>query len=120
MNTSQTDKTSGNSSWLPVIMSIVVYPGVGQWMQKRRNIAMLYMVAFTIMALLFTWILVVYLQHVIPIVVDALEGNSVEGQKLPPLKQVLRPFAIVMFIYTANVFDAVRGRMILRKSDSVA
>jgi len=108
------DATLGDASWLPVIMSSVVYPGVGQWMQKRRVSGSVYLVMFTMMAILFTWVLIVYLKQLMPVLMDALEGTTVEGRDIPPLKSVLQPFAIVMFIYFANVVDVLRGRIQLR------
>jgi len=104
----------GDASWLPVIISIAVYPGVGQWMQKRRVSGSVYLVMFTLMAILFTWVLVVYLKQLMPVMIDALQGSTVEGREIPPLKSILQPFAIVLFIYFANVVDVLRGRIQLR------
>jgi len=114
-NISPEDAELGNASWLPVIMSVVVYPGVGQWMQKRRVSGSVYLVMFTLMAILFTWVLVVYLKQLMPVLISALEGTTIEGQETPPLKSILHPFAVVMFIYFANVVDVLRGRIQLRR-----
>lgn len=110
------DASVGDASWLPVIMSIVVYPGIGQWMQKRRVSGSVYLVMFTLVAILFTWVLVVYLKELLPLIQAAFEGNLKEGQTFPPLKSVLQPFAIVLFVYFANAVDVLRGRIQIRNA----
>ena len=104
-----------DDSWTPVFYSAALYPGIGQWMQHRRNAGLFYGLVFTILALLFTWVMVVYLSQVIPILRDALAGEDISGREIPPLMNLLKPFAAVLFVYVGNIIDVLRGRMLLRR-----
>lgn len=111
---------SPDGSWFPVIMSAAVYPGVGQWMQKRRNAGTFYCFVFTVICLMFALALYAYLRETIPILLNAIEGIYEEGQEIPPLKQILKPFGAVLFIYTANVVDVLKGRAQLTARSEIA
>ncbi len=104
-----------DGSWNPVILSVVVYPGVGQWMQRRYPAAMVFGITFTIMVVIFTFIFISYVRSIIPLFQQAFEG-SVEGPlEIPPLITLIKPFGILMFIYIANVVDIFRGRLHVRR-----
>jgi hypothetical protein len=115
-NESTAANKSGDASWTPVILSVAIYPGIGQWMQKRRNAGTFYLAAFTLISLLFSWILFLYLREVIPLLRDALQGQPLDGREFPPLRELLHPFGGLLFIYFANVIDVLRGRDHLRKA----
>lgn len=100
-----------DASWFPVIMSITVYPGIGQWLQKRRTAGSIYLAFFTVIAALFTWTMFVYMRELIPLLREALSGTLIEPATIPPLSNILKPFAVVLFIYLGNVVDVLRGRM---------
>ena len=105
-----------DDSMVPVFYSIVVYPGVGQWMQHRKTFSLFYGIVFFIFACIFAWIFYKYLSQVIPIIRNALEGALPGGSaELPPLSTILKPFTAVMIVYFANVADVIRGRSRLRK-----
>lgn len=104
-----------DATMVPVFYSIVVYPGIGQWMQKRQAFALFYGIVFFLFASIFAWIFYTYLRQVIPIIQDALAGTSpAEERTLPPLSTILKPFAALMIIYFANVMDVIRARMKLK------
>ena len=113
---SESAKMTGDASWAPVFCSVAVFPGIGQWMQRRRNAGTFYAGVFLFLAVMFTWVLIVYLKQAIPVIRDALAGVPLEGRELPPLRAILMPFAVVMFIYIANVVDVLRGRLQLKKA----
>ncbi|HMO50294.1 MAG TPA: hypothetical protein PKE26_09270 [Kiritimatiellia bacterium] len=110
-NTPGSKRKPGDPSWVPVFWSIVVYPGIGQWMQNRRNAGTFYAAVFTVLAFFFTWILITYLLHVVPILRDALQGLPLEGREIPPLRAIVQPFGAVLFVYIGNVIDVLRGRL---------
>lgn len=112
--TPTTPKRPPDGSWSPVILSVVVYPGIGQWMQKRYVSASVYGIIFGLMAVLFAIVLYQYLRDAVAILHAALDGRSDGPTALPPLKIILQPFAIVLFIYLANVVDVLRGRLQVR------
>jgi len=97
-------------SWNPVILSVVVYPGIGQFMQRRMFPALAYFCAFTLIVLVFSRITHLYMKQVLELFNLALSGETVDAQGLPPIKILLKPFAVLMLIYLANVFDIFRGR----------
>lgn len=105
-----------DASWLPVLMSVAVYPGIGQWMQKRQTAGSIYVAFFTIIAALFAWTLFIYLREVISVIQEALNGTADQGTALPPLGNILKPFAVVLFIYLGNVVDVLRGRFELLRN----
>lgn len=107
--TSGTRKPDG--SWNPVILSVVVYPGIGQWMQRRYPASLLFGSTFTIMAAVFVFIFLRYLREVIPLFQQALAGELLTPAELPALLTIIKPFGILMFIYLANVVDILRGRL---------
>lgn len=109
-------KKSGDASWAPVFWSVAVFPGTGQWMQRRRNAGTFYAGVFLFLAVMFTWVLIVYLKQAIPVIRDALTGVPLDGRELPPIRAILMPFFAVMFVYLANVVDVLRGRLQLKKS----
>lgn len=109
--TPKSGRRDPDGSWNPVIMSVVVYPGIGQWMQKRHVSGSVYAIIFTLMAILFAMVFHAYIKTVIPVIHQALLGEQVDITTLPPLKILIQPFAIVVFIYFANVVDVLRGRL---------
>lgn len=112
--TADAPKREPDGSWSPVILSAVVYPGIGQWMQKRYVSASVYGIIFGLMAVLFAVVLYQYLREAVAILHAVLDGRSDGPTSLPPLKIILQPFAIVLFIYLANVVDVLRGRLQVR------
>lgn len=108
-------KKQGDASWVPVFWSVAVFPGTGQWMQRRRNAGTFYAGVFLFLAVMLAWVLIVYLKQAIPVIRDALAGVPLEGRELPPLRAILMPFFAVMFVYVANAVDVLRGRLQLKK-----
>jgi len=111
-------RKSGDASWAPVFWSIAVYPGIGQWMQQRRNAGTFYCTVFTVLALMFSLVLFSYLRQVIPVMRDALQGLPLEGREIPPLTVILQPFGAVLFVYIANAVDVLRGRANLHRASA--
>lgn len=109
--TANASRKDPDGSWNPVIMSVVVFPGIGQWMQKRHVSGSIYAIIFALMGTLFSMVLYKYVKGLIPIFQQALQGQVIESAEIPPLKIVIQPFAIVIFIYFANVVDVLRGRL---------
>lgn len=85
--------------WLPLILSATAWPGAGQFMQKRKFWGAVYASGFT----LFTGIFFVLLFPVLKRLLDAWLG----GPPPDPVnwKQVLRPLAVALGIYAANLYD---------------
>jgi uncharacterized protein with PQ loop repeat len=106
---------SSDATWGPVFFSTVIYPGTGQWMQKRHVAGMLYFCVFTIVAAIFSWLLYKYLKEIIPLFRDALVGNAMEGKSLPPLSNIVQPFILVLLVYFVNVIDVLYGMKKARK-----
>ena len=99
-----------DTSWNPVIYSVIIYPGIGQWMQKRRATGVFFGAAFTVVILVLTVVITAYVKQIIPLFEQALAGSEVTVQQLPPLKSTLQPFTFMMVVYLANVIDVLWGR----------
>jgi len=112
--TTPVTKRQPDGSWTPVILSVVVYPGIGQWMQKRYVSGSVYGIIFGLMAVLFAVVFYQYLRDAVAILHAALEGRTEGPTSLPPLKIIIQPFVMVLFIYLANVVDVLRGRLQVR------
>ncbi len=109
------NKRPPDNTWVPVIWSVVVFPGIGQWLQQRRNAGTFYCAVFSLLALVFTRIMYLYLSEVVPLMRDALMGEPLHDRTFPPLKNIIMPFGAVLFVYLANVVDVLKGRLQLQK-----
>lgn len=107
-------KRQPDGSWTPVILSVAVYPGIGQWLQKRYASGSVYGIIFGLMAILFAVVFYRYMCDVVPILQAALERRYDGTPPVPPLKILIQPFGIVLLIYLANVVDVLRGRLQVR------
>jgi hypothetical protein len=81
----------------PVWCSMLL-PGIGQWMQHRRNAGTFYLMAFIVLG---------------SFVVAVLIRAFMDGSTLPR-----GPLGVLAFIYGAGVVDTIRGREQLRKKAS--
>jgi hypothetical protein len=109
-------KRAPDASWTPVFYSIVVFPGIGQWLQRRYNAGLFYAAVFALLGFAFAIVLWNYLAVVVPILRDALAGADLTDRTIPPLRQILNPFYAVLFVYVANTIDVLRGRQNLRRA----
>jgi hypothetical protein len=96
-------KKPGDASMKPVLISIVLLPGLGQWMQRRYNAGTFYMAGFLTLALMFA---VIVIDHV-------RDGKAMDAG-------IYKPLGAVLFVYFANVIDILRGRLQLRKKETRA
>lgn len=91
----------GDESFRPVLYSMLVLPGLGQWKQRRYNAGTFYMAGFLILALMLAVILF-----------DQMRAGA--GWD----KGLFKPLGAVLFVYVANVIDVLRGRLQLSKRAS--
>jgi len=113
--TSKSGRKDPDSSWSPVVMSVVVYPGIGQFMQKRFGWGTVYAITFTLMGIIFVKIFHTYIMEVIPVFQRALLGELSEPATIPPIKNLIQPLAALLIIYFGNVVDVLRGRIFIIK-----
>lgn len=86
--------------WLPLIWSSLGYPGVGQFLQRRRAWALVWGLAFTFFALLSVAVLG-------PSLWDLLRARM-SGAPDPVVTDWnvrLRPLYLTLAIYAANLYD---------------
>lgn len=80
---------------LPLVMSGLVYPGVGQFMQRRVLWGLVYGIAFTIF---FIVLCVVTVQQICAVI------NQPEHLR-DAIRAIGRPFALLGLIWLANLYD---------------
>lgn len=91
----------------PVFLSAVVFPGVGQWMQRRWVAGSAYAVVFGVA---FGWLIVRCLKVLKAYYDLAFDFNHATGEA-PSLVAIVIPFVLSMAIYLVNLVDtAIAGR----------
>lgn len=90
---------------LPILYSAFVYPGAGQFLQKRPFAGWAYAVCATVFLVLFAAVLAQYFREVVAAVRAMLEGTYAPAQDEPHVRQLLMPGALLLAIHLANVFD---------------
>ena len=97
---SQSKKTDA-SSLVPVLLSALVYPGAGQFLQKRFTWGIVYGVAFTVVFI----VCCVFTVRIVPGYFTAF----LRGGELPAPEgwdPVIKSLVASLVIYAANVYDA--------------
>jgi hypothetical protein len=89
---------TGDASITPVLLSIAVLPGLGQWMQRRYNAGTFYLAGFSLLSMM----------TVVILIRQFMSGSL-------PDTDFVKPLGAVLFIYVANVIDVLRGRLQLQK-----
>jgi hypothetical protein len=97
---------AGPPSRTPVLYSAFIFPGMGQYMQRRRGMALLYGLSAGVATLLFLVVFTRYFYTITQGLADKLLGQYVPDPDAPPLRSLLMPGVYLLAIYLANVYDA--------------
>lgn len=90
---------------LPILMSAVVYPGVGQYMQRRWMAALVYAVSFTVFIALSLWLAFREFLVLLRSFEHAIETGAAYKMHAPVMKPILKSGGLAVLIYLANVYD---------------
>ncbi len=108
LNTAMSE--GGKSDRTPVMMSAFVYPGAGQFLQKRWVAGTVYSVLFTALSLVLIIEVVKPMFHNITAAMDwAAAQNSDQSFEGISLSGVLFSFLAMLVVYVVNVMDVVRA-----------
>lgn len=106
-------------SSMPILYSACVFPGTGQFMQKRMVAGLLYSIACGIAVLVFLAVFTRYFHPIAQGWADRLIGDHVSHPDAPPARTLLKPGLYLLAIYFANVYDVTyawyRARLAWRK-----
>jgi hypothetical protein len=91
-----------NSSRLPVLVSALVYPGLGQFMQSRILPGIVYTALSTLFTVLVCYFTVQYVRPAIEAWLGISDGTTASPPSLRPLQ--LSAGALLV-VYLANVYD---------------
>lgn len=97
-------------TWLPLVLSAFVYPGAGQFVQKRPVAGCAYALTFTI----FFAGLIAHLYRPLIHNLDVVLAWSAEGSQEPfqpiPVLAVLVSFGLALAVYLLNLADVVSAQ----------
>lgn len=93
---------------LPLIVSAFVYPGAGQFMQRRWVPAVFFSASFTALLLWLLFGVIVPLFRTLQSVLDWASTGADEPLAPISMLNVLIPFLAALLIYLANLADVVR------------
>jgi hypothetical protein len=100
---------TSNPNRLPIVLSALVYPGLGQIFQRRWAAGTIYLLSFTVFFLMMMINVLVPLFKTLRAVLDFADGGANESLfGISPLG-VLIPFGLSMLIYVANLLDVTRA-----------
>ena len=89
----------------PILLSALVYPGLGQYRTGRRTIGLLYAAGFTLALAIFLMFFVRYYQDVLHFVESWWSGDYQPDEGTPSARQLLMPGIYLLIVYLANVYD---------------
>ncbi len=94
----------------PILLSALVYPGLGQYHTGRRTIGLLYAAGFTLALAIFLVFFVRYFQDVLHLVESWWSGDYQPEEGTPSARQLLMPGIYLLVVYLANVYDVAWHR----------
>jgi len=89
-----------------VLLSVLLYPGAGQWLQGRRLAAVLYAVAFTVAFIPFLWQAAVIILAFYRFAFHFMEAEAPTANLLP----LGLSLAVSLGVYILNIVDAALHR----------
>jgi hypothetical protein len=97
------------NSRVPIMLSAFVYPGLGQFVQRRWAAGLIYLLSFTVFFVIFGRNVLVPLFQTLQAVLDfaAGEGNG-KMVSASPLG-ILVPFGLSTLIFFASLMDVIRA-----------
>lgn len=103
MNEPKTDRT-------PLMLSAFVYPGAGQFIQRRWIAGTLYAVFFTVFFVLFMVNVARPMMANVDAALAFAMGDGSKPMTAPSLVAIIVPFVLSMLAYVANIIDASRAQ----------
>jgi hypothetical protein len=99
-------RVSGKFIMTPVIISALIYPGAGQFVQRRWVAGVIFLVAFSVAL---AWFVGRTLQVLAAYYDFAFNFNTASGQA-PNSMGIAIPFGISLAVYLANIVDAALAK----------
>ena len=93
----------------PLLLSAFVYPGAGQFVQRRIGVALFFISSFTAS---FVWLIIGVLSpllHTLQAALNFAAGEGNEAFQGISKVSVLSAFSLCLVLYVACLFDATRG-----------
>ena len=90
----------------PILCSAFIFPGIGQYLQRRMLHALLYGITGAIATIIFLIVFTRYFYTITQGLADKFLGVYVPDPDAPPLRSLLMPGVYMVAIYLANVYDA--------------
>ncbi len=88
-----------------ILHSAFIFPGAGQYLQKRRGPALLYAVTGGFATALFLFMFARYFHTITQGLVDKIMGTYVPDPNAPPLRSLLMPGVYLLIVYLASLYD---------------
>ncbi len=88
-------------SLTPIFLSAAIFPGIGQFQQKRTVAGVVYLASSAIAFLIATTVLAKHLPTIIHLIWQAPDSANIREE----LKPILRALAFFFALYLANVYD---------------
>lgn len=108
-NTPIRDTNRGKETRLAVLLSAAVYPGVGQFAQKRFLAGILYAALFSAALLLLLWSLFAPLIANLRIVMDFADHGGNEPLRCFPVGRFLFFLCLTVILYLLGLIDTIRS-----------
>ena len=99
-------KEAEKSSRMPLLLSAFVYPGAGQFMQRRWIAAVFYATTFTVFIVMLLINVLRPMLHNLNVAVSWSGSSSDQALQTISIPSVLFPFLVALFFYIANLLDA--------------
>jgi hypothetical protein len=110
------DKMTDN---LPVLLSALIYPGAGQFMQRRWVLGALFGLAFSAAFMALMALVIQAMYHNLGIVMEWSRSGLQEPLKPLPVRGIVAWFVAGVLIYIANLIDVVAAqRRLMRQRHS--
>jgi hypothetical protein len=90
---------------LPMMLSAFVYPGTGQFMQRRRVAGLVYAILFSVFLVVLIFNVFRPLIHNLVTVLNWAAETGDEPLQRITMAGVLAPFGLGLAVYVANLFD---------------
>lgn len=90
----------------PILYSAVIFPGIGQFQQRRKGAGLLYVSAATVACILFVAMLAMHGPPALRATWDMWTSGSVDPSRmLDELKPITQSICFLFAVYLANVYD---------------
>lgn len=94
---------------IPILLSAIGFPGLGQFVQKRWIAGVLFSALFLVG---FFWVISLALQNIIELYSMAFDDAMREPEPVP-LVAFAKPLLLVLIVYLISLFDVFRAQQLI-------